>query len=138
MTDVRTSKNLQDFPILTDGRVYIYIMENAADKIKIGKTANIFARYQSLCGSNGQGIEITHVFVSPATWLHTIETIMHDKFEKYRIPNTEWFCDESDSGALTFDAIVQELNALFQEDDYTFCNTVRQQYRYLLNPSVAA
>lgn len=134
MTDFRTNKELQDFPILKDGRVYIYIIENASGKIKIGKTTNIHARYQALCGSNGQGIEITQIFVSPATWLHSLERIMHEKFKAYRIPDTEWFSDET----LTFEMVAQELCLLFRAEDYLLCNSVRKQYHYLFYPEIQA
>lgn len=127
MIDTRTGKDLKDYPILEDGRVYIYIMMNDADRIKIGKTTNINQRYQSLCGSNSVGMELIKVCCSPSTYLHTLETIMHDKFRKYRIPNTEWFYDKNNTGELTFEKVVGELHSLFSSADYKKCNELRKK-----------
>lgn len=127
MLDTRTGKDLREYPILDDGSIYVYIMVNDAGRIKIGKTTNIQQRYQSLCGSNSAGMEITHVCCSPSTYLHTIETIMHDKFKKYRIPSTEWFYDENNSGELTFKNVVRELHSLFSSSEYQKCNDVRKK-----------
>lgn len=122
MTDVRTGKNLKDFPILENGEIYIYVMENDDKKIKIGKTSNIQQRYQSLCGSNSQGIPITRVFVSDSTYLYTIERIMHDHFEDYRIKNTEWFNEN-----ITFKDAVIYLLSLFSSVGYKKCNELRKK-----------
>ena len=126
MIDTRTGKDLKEYPILEDGSIYIYIMLNDAGRIKIGKTTNIQQRYQSLCGSNSAGMKLINVCCSPPTYLHTIETIMHDKFKKYRIPNTEWFYDDKNVGELTFKNVVRELHALFSSSDYNTCNEVRK------------
>jgi hypothetical protein len=127
MIDTRTGKDLKNYPVLEDGRVYIYVMVNSAGRIKIGKTTNIQQRYQSLCGSNSAGMEIINVCCSPSTYLYTLEPIMHDKFAKYRIPNTEWFYDEENTGELTFEKVVKELHSLFSSSDYKRCNEVRKQ-----------
>ena len=96
MIDKRTKKDLKDYPILEEPKLYIYILHNQGGKIKIGKTKNIYQRYQSLSGSNCAGDHIDMVMCSPSTYLYTLETIMHDKFDKYRIPNTEWFYNKED------------------------------------------
>lgn len=127
MTDVRTGKDLKDFPILEDNRLYIYIMLNDAGKCKIGKTTNIQQRYQSLCGSNSQGNQIVSCLVSPSTYLYTLENIMHDKFKKYRIPKTEWFYNENDPiGGTLFKNACEELRLLFSSASYKKCNEVRK------------
>ena len=127
MKDVRTGKDLKDFPILEEPKLYIYIMLNNAGKIKIGKTKNIQQRYQSLCGSNSAGDSIIKVCVSPSTYLYTLETIMHDKFDKYRIPNTEWFYDYNNSnGDMLFENAVNKLKLLFSSSDYKKCNNLRK------------
>lgn len=128
MKDTRTGKDLKEFPTLEDPKLYIYIMLNNVGKVKIGKTKNIQQRYMSLCGSNGQGNEIIKICVSPSTYLYTIETIMHGKFEKYRIKNTEWFYDKTDvSGETLFDNAIQELKLLFSSDSYKFSNNLRKE-----------
>ena len=128
MKDVRTGKALKDFPILKEPRTYIYILLNDHGKIKIGKTRNIYKRYKSLCGSNGQGVEILKVFCSQETFLSNLETIMHDKFSKYRIQNTEWFYDESDhTGELLFQNAIDELTLLFSSNEYQLCNDLKKK-----------
>ena len=127
MVDIRTGKNIKEYPILEEPKLYIYIMLNDAGKIKIGKTKNIQQRYQSLCGSNGQGNNIIKLCVSPSTYLYTLENIMHDKFKKYRIPNTEWFHDkENTNGEKLFNNAVKELKLLFSSADYKKCNSLRE------------
>ena len=104
-------------------------MLNDVGKVKIGKTKNIYQRYQSLCGSNGQGNKIIKVCVSPSTYLHNIENIMHSKFKKYNISNTEWFLNKKDnSGEKLFNAAMEELKLLFSSTDYKRCNIVKQKF----------
>lgn len=127
MIDVRTGKDLKDYPILEEPKLYVYIMLNEAGKIKIGKTKNIQQRYMSLCGSNSAGDKIIKVCVSPGSYLYTLEQIMHDKFNKYRIPNTEWFYYKKDpSGEFLFDKAVNKLRQLFSSTDYEKCNNLRK------------
>jgi hypothetical protein len=127
MIDIRTKKDIKEYPILEEPKLYIYIMLNDSGKVKIGKTKNIQQRYQSLCGSNGQGNKIIKVCVSPSTYLYTIENIMHEKFDKFRIPNTEWFFDKEDAiGEKLFDEAVNELKLLFSSTGYKTCNKLRE------------
>ena len=128
MKDIRTGRDLKEFPILEDPKLYVYIILNDIGKVKIGKTKNIQQRYMSLCGSNGQGNEIKKICVSPSTYLYTIESIMHGKFEKYRIVNTEWFFDKTDmSGERLFNDAVQELKLLFSSTGYKLSNNLRKE-----------
>ena len=128
MIDIRTGKKLKDVPVLDEPKTYIYIMLNDAGKIKIGKTKNIQQRYQSLCGSNGQGNLILKVYCSPDSYLHTLEDIMHSRFSKYRVPKTEWFYDANEpSGEKLFDNATKELQLLFSSTDYKRCNNVRKE-----------
>ena len=81
----------------------------------------------SLCGSNSAGDKIIKVCVSPSSYLYTLEQIMHDKFNKYRIPNTEWFYYKKDpSGEFLFDKAVNKLRQLFSSTDYEKCNNLRK------------
>lgn len=128
MIDERTGRNIKDYPILEEPKLYIYVMLNDVGKVKIGKTKNIQQRYQSLCGSNGQGNNIVKLCVSPSTYLYTLENILHNKFDKYRIPNTEWFYDKSDtSGQKLFNDAINELRLLFSSDSYKRNNDLRRQ-----------
>ena len=127
MTDIRTGKDLKDYPVIEEPKLYVYIMLNDAGKIKIGKTKNIQQRYQSLCGSNSAGDKIVKVCVSPSSYLYTLETIMHEKFDRYRIINTEWFYDKEDiTGERLFNSAVNELKLLFSSASYKRCNNLRK------------
>lgn len=128
MIDQRTGKDLKDYPILEEPKLYIYIMRNNVGKVKIGITKNVHQRYMSLCGSNGQGNDIIDVLVSPSTYLNTLEAIMHNKFSKYRIINTEWFYDnEDESGITLFANACEELKSLFSSAEYKRCNELRKR-----------
>ncbi len=128
MIDVRTKKDIKEFPVLEEPKLYIYVFLNDAGKVKIGKTKNMQQRYQSLCGSNSAGDKIIKVCCSPSTYLYSIESIMHDKFNRYRIPNTEWFYDKEDvTGELLFNKAVNELRLLFSSTGYKKCNALRKK-----------
>lgn len=127
MIDKRTGKDLKEYPVLEDERIFLYVMHNNAGKVKIGVTKNIHQRYQSLCGSNSAGDQIIEVMVSPSTYLYTLENIMHEKFKQYRIPNTEWFYNKEDiSGDNLFESACQELKLLFSSAEYKKCNELRK------------
>lgn len=127
MIDIRTKKDIKEYPVLEEPKLYIYVMLNDTGKVKIGKTKNIQQRYQSLCGSNGQGNQIIKVCVSPSSYLYTLENIMHEKFDKFRIPNTEWFYDKEDiTGENLFNNAVNELKLLFTSVSYKTCNKLRK------------
>lgn len=130
MKDLRTNQDLSTFEILDDGQVYIYILQNSVGKVKVGITTNIIQRLQSLSGSNGQGNTIKKCYLSPATYLNTIEGIMHNRMSKYRIPNTEWFYYEEDpSGDILFDSAVELLEKLLHGKSYELCNNLRKEYK---------
>lgn len=127
MIDIRTGKSIKDYPILEDPQLYIYIILNEVGKVKIGKSKNIEKRYHSLCGSNGQGNEIVKIYVSECTYLYTMERIMHNKFNRYRIPKTEWFYDKDEpTGKVLFDKAISELELLFSSDGYKKNNLLRK------------
>ena len=128
MIDLRTGKELKDVPIVNDPQVRIYVFLNDAGKVKIGRTKDIYKRYLSLCGSNGQGNEIVKCLVSPGTFLLSLEGTMHNKFERYRIPNTEWFYDVKDpTGETLFNDVTEHLKLLFSSAGYKRCNELRKQ-----------
>ena len=127
MTDRRTGKDLKDIPILEEPQLRIYVFLNEEGKIKIGKTKNIYQRYLSLCGSNSRGVKLTDCMVTPSTYLYTLESHMHDKFARYRIPNTEWFFDKEDpTGKKLFENACKELKLLFSSNDYKKCYELRK------------
>ena len=120
--------DLKNFPVCPEPQCYIYLFLNNAGKVKIGKTTDIYKRYLSLCGSNGQGIPINKCYISPMTFLFPMEKTMHNKFHSYRIPNTEWFYDESDpTGEILFDNMVIYMELLFSSASYKKCNELRKQ-----------
>ena len=128
MVDIRTGKDLKDYPILEEPQLRIYVMLDTEGRVKIGKTKNIYQRYLSLCGSNSRGSDIIDCLCSPSTYLYTLETIMHNKFKQYRIPNTEWFYDETDmNGERLFEKACEELKLLFSSTDYKRCNELRKK-----------
>lgn len=128
MTDERTGKDLKEYPVLEVPKLYVYVMHNEAGKVKIGITKNIQQRYQSLCGSNSAGDQIDKVLVSPSTYLYSIETAMHNKFHKYRIPDTEWFYDKEDpTGELLFNNATEELKLIFSSSSYKKLNAMRKE-----------
>lgn len=129
MIDERSGYNIKMIPPACKNEKYLYIMENELGKFKIGITDNINKRYLSLCGSNGQGNKITRVYCSPATCMYvTLERIMDQIFEQYRIPGTEWFYDEED--VLRFEDIVNEIEKLFNDPSYGKLNDLRRKFPY--------
>lgn len=128
MINSRTGKDLSTYSKLVDGQIYIYILQNSLGKVKVGITTDIEQRLQNLSGSNGQGISIDKCYLSPATYLNTIEGIMHNRMSKYRIPNTEWFYYEGDSsGDILFDSTVELLEKLLHSKSYELCNDLRKE-----------
>lgn len=126
MINLRTGEELKDVKKLSPPMLYIYIMNTESGKIKIGKTTNIARRYQSLSGSNSQGNPITSVYCSKATSLYTIERILHDRFNKYRLTDTEWFFDKDDETRdRLFNRACNELENLFASKGYNLSNDLR-------------
>lgn len=112
-------------PPVTDGQLYIYVLENQpGNNIKVGKTTNLKQRFRSLSGSNGGGNKIVRIAVSPVTYLYSIEKTVHNHFDLYRIPNTEWFNGER----LTFDEVVGFVDSLFNHKSYEHVNNVRKNF----------
>ena len=127
MIDKRTGKDLKDIHVLEEPQMRIYVFLNEEGKVKIGKTKDIYKRYLSLCGSNARGVQLTECMVSPATYLYSLESLMHNKFARYRIPNTEWFYNKEDpTGILLFENACKELKLLFSSTDYKKCNELRK------------
>ena len=126
MINLRTGEELKDIEKLEPPFLYVYIMNTESGKIKIGKTTNIARRYQSLSGSNSQGNPITSVYCSKATSLYTIERILHNKFDRYRLTDTEWFVDKNDlSKQSLFNRACNELENLFASKGYDSANELR-------------
>lgn len=125
MIDIRTKRDLSNIPVLDNSQVYIYVIQNSTGKVKIGKTKNIKQRIRSLGGSNGQGNEIINVYCSEPTYLDSLETIMHSKFNVYRIPNTEWF--QSEDNKLLYSSAIETLEDLMKSKSYYKYNDLRKR-----------
>ena len=112
-----------DVPVLADGQLYIYVLENYPQKnIKIGQSTNMQQRLRALSGSNSGGNYITKIAISDATYLYTLERIAHQHFHQYRINGTEWF------DGVTFQDVVAYLDSLFASSEYRLCNGVRKNF----------
>lgn len=109
--------------VLTDGRLYLYVLQNDPQKnIKIGRTTNPKQRFLSLSGSNTGGNQIVKIAVTEPTYLYVLERIVHQYFRRYRVPGTEWFSD------LSFDTVCDYLNDVFVSKEYWKCNEVRREF----------
>lgn len=124
---IYTSKNimqLKELPVLDNGSYYIYVMLNYPQgNIKIGITTNIVQRLQSLSGSNGGGNHIIKLYVSPSTYVSSIEKTCHNHYDWYRIKGTEWF----DGDKLNFDEVVEYVDSLFRTESFKICNELRKE-----------
>ena len=124
---IYNSKNiarLKELPILEDGQLYIYVMLNYPQgNIKIGQTTNIVQRLQSLSGSNGGGNHIIKLYVSPSTYISSIEKTCHNHYDWYRINGTEWFNGDK----LNFDEVVKYVDSLFRTESFKICNELRKE-----------
>ncbi len=117
--------NNVDVPILKDGQLYIYVLENAPQgNFKIGRSSNMQQRLRALSGSNTGGNRIVRCAVSDPTYLYTLETIIQDKFASNRIEGTEWFIGEG----LSFKEIISEIDEIFKTENYTRCNEIRKDF----------
>lgn len=116
---------LKSVDVLEDGQIYIYVMLNYPQgNIKIGKTTNIQQRLMSLSGSNGGGNRIVKLYLSPTTWMDSIEHAFHNYYHKYRISGTEWF----DGSKLNFNDVVEQVNSKFNSEEFKVCNKLRKQF----------
>ena len=124
---IYTSKNileLKEVPVLDNGEIYIYVMLNYPQgNIKIGQTTNIVQRLQSLSGSNNGGNRIVKLYLSPSTYVKSTEKAFHNHYDRYRIPNTEWF----DGNKLNFEDVVNFIDKQFQMKSYETCNKLRKE-----------
>lgn len=121
------SKNvieLKELPVLDNGTYYIYVMLNSPQQnIKIGITTNILQRLQSLSGSNSGGNKIVKLAVSDPTYVVSAEKAFHNHYDRYRIPNTEWF----DGSKLKFENVVDFIDKQFKLKSYETCNKLRKE-----------
>lgn len=116
---------LKSIPVLDDGQVNIYVILNSPQgNIKIGKTTNIIQRLTSLSGSNGGSNKISKIYVSPPTYLQTMEGTCHSHYHFARIPGTEWF----DGNKVDFNEVVGYVDGLFRTSGYKLCNEVRRKF----------
>lgn len=129
MIDERTGLELKNISILEEPQLYIYILLNTAGKVKVGKTTNIAQRIQSLSGSNSAGDKIIRCYCSSATYLYSLELIMHETMKKYRISGTEWFYYEAGpDGELLYSSTINLLERLMNSNDYQKCNEIRKKF----------
>lgn len=124
---IYNSKNvmeLKELPVLDNGTYYIYVMLNSPqENIKIGITTNILQRLQSLSGSNSGGNKIVKLAVSEPTYVASAEKAFHNHYDRYRIPNTEWF----DGSKLKFEDVVDFIDKQFKLKSYETCNKLRKE-----------
>ena len=124
---IYTSKNimqLKELPVLDNGPYYVYVMLNYPQgNIKIGITTNIVQRLQSLSGSNGGGSHIIKLYVSPSTYVSSIEKTCHNHYDWYRVKGTEWFNGDK----LNFDEVVEYVDSLFRTESFKICNELRKE-----------
>lgn len=113
---------LRTIPVLEDEQLYIYVMLNTLNNVKIGKTTNIIQRLKSLSGSNGGGSKITALYCSPATYLYSIEGTCHNHYHYARISGTEWF----DGTKVDFKEVVKYVDELFHSKGFETCNELRR------------
>ena len=122
--DSKNVMGLKELPVLDNGRYYIYVMLNSPQQnIKIGITTNILQRLQSLSGSNSGGNKIVKLAVSEPTYVASAEKAFHNHYDRYRIPNTEWF----DGNKLNFEDVVNFIDKQFQMKSYETCNKLRKE-----------
>ena len=122
--DSKNVMGLKELPVLDNGRYYIYVMLNSPQQnIKIGITTNILQRLQSLSGSNSGGNKIVKLAVSDPTYVISSEKAFHNHYDRYRIPNTEWF----DGNKLNFEDVVNFIDKQFQMKSYETCNKLRKE-----------
>ena len=114
---------LKSIPVLEDGQIYIYVLLNSLNNVKIGKTTNIQQRLQSLSGSNGGGSKISAIYCSPSTWIQSVETTCHNHYHFARIQGTEWF----DGNKVDFKEVVEYVDGLFYSKGYETCNEFRRK-----------
>ena len=122
--DSKNISELKNVPVLDKGEVYIYVMLNYPQgNIKIGQTTNIQQRLQSLSGSNNGGNRIVKLYLSPSTYVVSAEKAFHNHYDRYRIPNTEWF----DGNKLKFEDVVDFIDKQFKLKSYETCNKLRKE-----------
>ena len=122
--DSKNVMGLKELPVLDNGRYYIYVMLNSPQQnIKIGITTNILQRLQSLSGSNSGGNKIVKLAVSDPTYVISSEKAFHKHYDRYRIPNTEWF----DGSKLKFEDVVDFIDKQFKLKSYETCNKLRKE-----------
>ena len=128
MINERTGLDIKLSPVLEAPEKYVYILLNTAGKVKVGISHNIQQRIQSLSGSNSQGNKIIKCYHSPATYLYTIEEIMHGRMDRCRLKNTEWFYYEEDpTGEILYYSAIELLEKLFNSNSYERCNELRKK-----------
>ena len=122
--DSKNVAELKELSVLDDGSYYIYVMLNSPqENIKIGITTNILQRLQSLSGSNSGGNKIVKLAVSDPTYCASAEKAFHNHYDRYRIPNTEWF----DGSKLKFEDVVDFIDKQFKLKSYETCNKLRKE-----------
>lgn len=121
--DSKNIMELKELPVLEDGSCFIYVMQNyPQNNIKIGKSTNMVQRLQSLSGSNSGGNKIVKIgVISEPTFVQSTEKTFHNIFDRYRIPDTEWF------EGLIFEDIVAEIEKQFNMSTYERCNKLRKE-----------
>lgn len=116
---------LKEIPVLNNGQIYIYVILNYPQgNIKIGKTTNIIQRLNNFAGSGCGSNKITKIFVSPPTYIESMESTCHNHYHFARITGTEWF----DGEKVNFNEVVKYVDGLFRTHSYEICNKLREKF----------
>lgn len=118
-TNISSLKLLSSVP---DYQMYIYVILNSEERLKIGKTTNPLQRIISLSGSNTGGSKICKIAcLEEPTYVLTLETVLHTHYNKNRIHGTEWFKD------IDFYEVVKYINELLSGSSYDKSNNIRKE-----------
>ena len=124
-SNIYSLKQLSPVP---DTQLYLYVILNSENRIKIGRTTNPLNRIISLSGSNTGGAKICKIACTEqSTYVLTLENALHSHYNYYRVKGTEWF------ERLDFDEVVEYINSLLSKPTFEMCENIRKERLKLNN-----